>query len=482
MPAHTLLISLLVSAWLLAGCALTGEGDRTLQPTLPAQWSVEGSADGLVDLHPTQAAILSRWWQQFADPVLSALIADALDENLDLAAARAQLRAARAQRRLSGAALGPTVDVSASASHASTSGETGSAQRSRTLYSTGFDASWEIDLFGGLRQGVEAAQAEAEASLEDLRTVQVSLTAEVALAYVELRTAEQRLALAEDSLRVLRDGYDLARWRREAGLVSELDAAQARTQLEAASAALPSLRNTIAQAQNRLAVLLGRAPGELGTRLAATAQIPLATVAIATGIPADTLRQRPDVRAAERRVVAQVARLGQAQAARYPSLRLSGSIGLEALAIGGLGSAPASRSLLAAVTAPIFDAGRIRATIAVEDARLEQARLAYQAAVLTALREVEDALVSLASRAERRERLEQAVATARETRQLTEQRYASGLVDFLTVLDSQRTFLDLQDQLAVTTGELASAQIQLYKALGGGWTMTDPTDTAKPAS
>jgi outer membrane protein TolC len=219
------------------------------------------------------------------------------------------------------------------------------------------------------------------------------------------------------------------------------------------------------------------APGALESRLAPTGTIPLAGDAIAVGIPADTLRQRPDVRAAERSLAAQTARLGEAEAARYPSFNLSGSLGLDALTLAALGTGSAAGySLLASISAPIFDSGRISANIDIADAQLEQARLAYRAAVLTALEDVENALVALANTGERRTRLAQAAQTARETLALAEQQYAGGLVDFLTVLDSQRTVQNLEDQLASSMGDVATAQAQLYKALGGGWTAdAEPT-------
>jgi NodT family efflux transporter outer membrane factor (OMF) lipoprotein len=370
------------------------------------------------------------------------------------------------------------VDASASAARSKSSAQSGSGT-TRELYSAGFDASWELDVFGGLRRGAEAAQADLEASVEDLRDTRVSLLAEVVLNYVDLRTAESRLAKAEANLRSSSETYDLARWRNQAGLVSALDVAQARTELESVRASLPALHTAIAGAQNRLAVLLGVAPGELKTRLSPTAAIPLADRSIAVGIPADILRQRPDVRAAERRLAAQTARLGEAEAARYPSFRLSGSLGLEALTLGGLADGAQTRSLLAGITAPIFDAGRIRANIGIQDALLEQARLSYRAAVMNALEEVENALVAVNNTDQRRGRLARAVDSAHEALQIAEYQYASGLADFLNVLNSQRTLLSLEDQLANSTGELASAQIQLYKALGGGWKPAPTPDTQR---
>ncbi|MBL29220.1 MAG: RND transporter [Rhodospirillaceae bacterium] len=446
-----------------SGCAPVGPDYRPPAIDASARWSTQANA-------PAQdPAVLAAWWRQFNDPVLDGLVTDALAANLDLATAQAQLREARAQRKLAGAQLGPSVDVSTSASRNKSSAQSG-AGAVRNLYSAGFDASWEADIFGGTRRGIEAADADVGASVENLHDVQVSLIAELVTNYIELRTTEKRLAIAEANLDSLSETYDLARWRQQAGLVSELDVAQARTEVESTRAALPGLRTVISQARNRIAVLLDRTPGALQSRLATTENIPLLREQAAIGIPADTLRQRPDVRAAERRLAAQTARLGEAEAARYPSFKLSGSIGLEALTVTALDNSGAGiYSLLASVTAPIFDAGRISANIEIADAQLEQARIAYQAAVKTALEDVENALVGVGNASERLRRLIQAATTARDTVQLAEQQYATGLIDFLTVLDSQRTLRSTEDELTSSVGDLATAQAQLYKALGGGW-------------
>ena len=413
---------------MLCGCAAVGPDYQPPTVRGPAQWTVVSES------RAADPAVLAQWWREFDDPVLNGLVADALDANLDIATARAQLREARAQRLLAGAQLGPSVDASTSGSRNKSSRQAGLGTTSE-LYSAGFDASWEADLFGGLRRGVEAAEADVGASVEELRDARVSLVAEVVINYVDLRTAERRLAIAQDSLASLGEIYDLARWRQQAGLVSELDVAQALTELESTRATLPALRTAAVEPRNRLAVLLDATPEALRSRLTSTGAIPLLGREAAVGIPADTLRRRPDVRSAERSLAAQTARLGEAEAARYPSFGLSGSIGLEALTLSTLGNGG----------------------------------LAYRAAILTAVEDVENALTAVANTAERREQLGQAAATARATLDLADQRYAGGLVDFLTVLDSQRTVQDLEDQQAVSTGELAQAQAQLYKALGGGW-------------
>lgn len=457
----------------LGGCAAVGPDYSEPQLAVPAGWSAGTGTDAM------DAVLLARWWHGFGDPVLDRLVADALAANLDLAQARARLREARARRGVAGAALAPSVDASLSGSRSRSSGQSGSGS-TRELYSAGFDASWELDVFGGVRRSVEAAQADLEASVESLSDTRVSLAAEVALNYIDLRTAEQRLAIAEESIASRGENHQIIRWRQQAGLVSELDLAQATTDLESTRAVLPPLRTAVIEAKNRLAVLLGRNPGELESLVHADRPIPLAAAEIVAAIPADTLRQRPDVRVAERRLAAQTARLGEAEAARYPSLRLSGSLGLEALELDALADRDANtHSLFGGITAPVFNAGRIAANIEIQDALVEQARLAYRAAVLAALEEVENALTAVANTDARRAKLAEAAAAARTTLAIAEYRYASGLADFLSVLDAQRTQLSLDEQLAGSTGELARAQIRLYKALGGGWS-TEPLPAKEP--
>ena len=457
----------------LGGCAAVGPDYSEPQLAVPAGWSAGTGTDAM------DAVLLARWWHGFGDPVLDRLVADALAANLDLAQARARLREARARRGVAGAALAPSVDASLSGSRSRSSGQSGSGS-TRELYSAGFDASWELDVFGGVRRSVEAAQADLEASVESLSDTRVSLAAEVALNYIDLRTAEQRLAIAEESIASRGENHQIIRWRQQAGLVSELDLAQATTDLESTRAVLPPLRTAVTEAKNRLAVLLGRNPGELEGQVRADRPIPLAAGEIVAAIPADTLRQRPDVRVAERRLAAQTARLGEAEAARYPSFRLSGSLGLEALELDALADRDANtHSLFGGITAPVFNAGRIAANIEIQDALVEQARLAYRAAVLAALEEVENALTAVANTDARRAKLAEAAAAARTTLAIAEYRYASGLADFLSVLDAQRTQLSLDEQLAGSTGELARAQIRLYKALGGGWS-TEPLPAKEP--
>jgi len=376
------------------------------------------------------------------------------------------------------AARFPSVAASGNARRSRSSEETGSGD-ARNSFSAGFDASWEIDVFGGVRRGVEAAEADLESTVANLDDTRVSLASEVALNYIDVRTLQTLLGIARANLASQSETLQLTEWRAQAGLVSSQDVEQARSNREQTRAQIPALETSLAEAEHRLDLLLGRAPGTLHARLAATGDLPAVPDQIAVGIPADTLRQRPDVRAAERRLAAETARVGVAEAARYPFFNLSGSIGLEALTFGALGNSDAAASsLFAGFTAPIFDAGRLRAQVDIQDALREQALVAYEQTVLVALQDVENVLVSLARNRERVEALENAVESARNAALLARQRYSAGLIDFQSVLDSERSVLLLEESLAGSRANGVQALIRLYKALGGGWSPQAETRSA----
>lgn len=453
----------------LGGCTTLGPDYQPPETPLPARWV--GSADSAA----AEAAQLAVWWRQLRDPRLDGLMESALSANPDLKTARARLSEARARRDLAEAGRSPTLTASASASRAKGSAEAGSGA-TRNHFSAGFDASWEADVFGGLGRGVEAAQADLEASQAGLGDAQVSLAAEVALNYVQLRAAQARLAIARDNLDSQAETLQLTQWRAQAGLVTGLDVDQARTALEQTRSQLPALETGAAEARHRLAILLGRAPGALDVELEDAGAIPTVPDRVLAGIPADTLRQRPDVRAAERRLAAETARIGVAEANRYPGFTLSGSLGLDALTLGGLtGGDALAASVLGQVAGTIFDAGRLRRQVDIQGAVRDQALAAYEAAVLTALEEVENALAALANHRRRLLALDQAAQSAASADRLARQQYAAGLVDFQTVLNTQRSLLSTQDGLQSGRADLASALIQLYKALGGGWTAAPET-------
>jgi len=450
----------LVAALFLAGCASLVSVDKTDATALaiPAQWSGgEGTSSA-------SAASLAAWWQRFDDPLLVNLVRQSLKANTRVLAAQATLRQARAQRDVSAASLSPTVGSSASARRNPGAGSDGNT------FQAGLDASWELDLFGAKRSGVDAADASASASAASLGDVQVSIAAEVALSYITLRSAQERLAIAISNLASQADTLQITQWRVQAGLATSLESEQARAAVAQTKAQLPVLQTQIAQSRHALGVLTGQAPDALQTQLEAAASVPQAQGEIALAFPADTLRQRADVRAAELQVAAALARVNQADAQRLPSFQIGGSLGLSALTLAGLTNAASLTSaLLASVSLPIFDGGAIRAQVGVQQAGLDLARANYQSAILTALQEVEDALVALRQDRSRLLNLQEAADSASNAALLARQRYSSGLVDFQIVLDTQRSQLNAQDSVASAMATVSADHVRLYKALGGGW-------------
>lgn len=477
LPLFTSVLPILAGLGL-AGCVAVGPDYTPASPDVPDGWKrIDTTARPLT--HAAATGDLSQWWQGLNDPLLSELVAEALQASPDLRTAQARLREARARRSVAAAVRFPDVTAAGSARRSRSSEETGSGD-ARNSFSAGFDASWELDVFGGVRRSVEAAEADLESSVANLDNTRVSLASEVALNYVEVRALQTRLGIARANLASQSETLQLTDWRAQAGLVSSQDVEQARSNREQTRAQIPGFETSLAESEHRLDVLLGHAPGTLHARLAATAELPAVPDQIAVGIPADTLRQRPDVRAAERKLAAETARVGVAEAARYPSFTLSGSIGLEALTLGALGNGgAATSSLLAGITSPVFNAGRLRAQVEIQDAVREQAQVSYEQTVLTALQEVENALVALARNRERVEALAIAVESARNAAQLAQQRYSAGLIDFQSVLDTQRSVLSAEDSLASSRADGVLALIRLYKALGGGWS---PQPATRPVS
>jgi len=447
----------------LNGCAVHTFASADLPETpVPANWVASNATPIAVDARMA----LTQWWQRFNDPLLTQLINQALQSNTDVRSAQAALQQSRALRDGKAAGLHPTVNGSASAQHSQTVGSD-----AVDSFQIGFDASWEPDIFGGLRSALSASDADAQAAQSSLAQVQVSMAAEVAVTYIDLRGLQARLAIARSNLAAQMETLQIARWRAQAGLASSLDVEQAVAASEQTAAQIPVLVSSLAQDHSSLAVLTGQAPGSLNALLTGQAAIPLAPDTLALAIPAQTLRQRPDVRAAEYKVQAALARVSQADAARYPGFQISGSIGLRALTLGALSNGASTvQALLAGVSVPLFDGGAARAQVRAQEAALEQTRVAYQATVLTALKDVEDALVSLQSNQERLIRLQSAAEAAANADLLSHQRYASGLIDFRTVLDTQRTLLSTQDAVQSTRASLSADHVRLYKALGGGWT------------
>lgn len=424
-------------------------------------------------------ADLARWWEGFEDPVLTGLIDRAFAGNLDVSAAAARLRQARATLRGTQGQGLPQAGVSGSVARSvgadsnaridPTTGQTISTGGDTTVYRAGFDVAWEADLFGGIRRSVEAARASAESSEATLRFTQASIAAEVGLNYVQARLAQIRLRIARESLSSQDDTLELVGWRERAGLVSGLDYEQARQLRAQTAASIPTIENDYNVAVNHIAVLLGEAPGAVTALIDPPASIPLAP-GVGSPIPALVIERRPDVAAAERTLAAEVARIGVQTAQLYPALRLQGSFAGSSTSIGNVIS-DGIGNLVAGITAPIFQGGQIRAAILGQRASTDAAYDAYRKAVLTALEETENALKGREV-AERREGdLRVSTEAANNAARYAQLQYRTGLIDFQALLDAQRSLLSSQDAAASARAARASATIQLYKALGGGWQM-----------
>lgn len=465
-PSHlgpALAVTALAALSACAPWALAPLPPTPLQPlALPSQWSSALPPSRVV------AAADATWWTHFNDRQLLALQAQAQRANPDLRAAEAALRQARALVRAGQAGLQPQLGSSLSAQR---QGSDGNSQG--TLFAVGLDASWELDLFGAQHSAVAALQASAEARRAQLGAAQTSLSAEVGLRYIALRSLQARLDVATRNAETQARTLQIADWRTQAGLLSALELAQARSAAQQTAAQLPALRSAALQTQHALAVLTGQPPDALAQALQTPAPLPAPDTALALSLPADTLRQRPDVSAAEWAVRATEHRVQAADAARWPSLSLSGSLGLQALRLGSLGSGPLLSNLLAAARWPVWDGGAARARLSASEAELDQARAAYRSTLLTALQEVEDALVALQSDSERSAALAEAAAAAETAAQLAGLRFRSGLVDFQTVLTTERAQLLTQDAWVSARADWSASHVRLFKALGGGWPATN---------
>jgi NodT family efflux transporter outer membrane factor (OMF) lipoprotein len=420
---------------------------------------------------------LAHWWDSFEDPVLSQLVERAFAGNLDVDAAGARLRQARATLRATQGQLLPTLNASGVVSRSignqraviidPTNGQAVATGGDTTIYRPTFDVSWEADLFGGIRRSVEAARASAQASEATLRFTQASIASEVALNYIDARLAQSRLRIARENLSSQDDTLELVGWRQKAGLVSSLDYEQARQLRAQTAATIPTFENDYNTAVNHIAVLLGEAPGAVTALIDPPASIPLAP-GVGAPIPAQMIQRRPDVAQAERALAAEVARIGVQTAQLYPALQLQGSFSGSATSVAaafsnGIGN------VAAAITAPIFEGGRIRAAIHGQRASADAAFDAYRKAVLTALEETENALKGRDVADRREGDLKVSYEAANNAASYARLQYRSGLIDFQSVLDAERTLLSSQDATASARAARASATIQLYKALGGGW-------------
>lgn len=438
------------------------------------------------ELDATRPGRVSRdlvtWWRTFDDPVLNSLIAQALASNLDLKQAKERIVQARADRVVAVAAGLPLVDARAYANRrqnnftgqsgnsvVGTTGGFGLGGQHIDIMQFGFDMSWELDIFGHIRRGIEAADAHIGVEIDNVRDVLVSLLGEVARSYVDLRLAQRQKSIAAANLAAQTDTVQLTRHRNRAGLNSELDVAQASSQAATTDAQIPQFEAQIKVASHALAVLLGRNPNELNRMLLTDAPVPVSPVRVIADLPSDLLRQRPDIQRAERELAAATAEVGRATAELYPKLNLSTFLGFQNNDVTDFTLLGKSWSVGSTLTAPILNWGALMAQLESREAGARQAIYAYRLTVLNAFREVEDALVQYATEQQRLESLQRAVEADTLAVKLAEERYLRGLADFLNVLVAQRALLNSQAQAATSAALVSANLIALYKAIGGGW-------------
>jgi multidrug efflux system outer membrane protein len=479
-----------LAALSLAACTVGPDYHRPDVAT-PSNYAEAGAA-GRITVTP-DAADLSAWWAAFGDPTLSALMQRALADSPDLQIAASRVREARQQERVAAAAELPTINASGAAvtlnsnrqtppasaatgaaagGASAASGAAGLPLPARTnLYSAGFDATWEIDIFGGARRGVEGAEANTAAAEWQRRDGQVSLLAEVANDYLTLRALQARIALGQAELQRQKDLFGLIQARRKSGFVTDLDVNQQTVQVATAAAQIPQLSAQASAQIHALGVLVGQTPEALTAELApTTAPLPPAPLNLAVGLPSDLLRRRPDIREAEQRLVAANANIGVQQANLYPKVNLLGLASFAGMSLDSLFSRDNLQSVgVGMVTAPIFNAGKTRAQIAAAREEDAQALITYRQTVLGAFRDVEDALARYKAEDDRRASLVQSVDAATSSLAIAQAQYRAGLVTFINVLQAENSLLNSRDQLVQSQAQTLSDLVSLYKALGGGW-------------
>ncbi len=468
----------------LAGCTVGPNYTKPEIKTPEAFASLDSGSGVKSSATSVEPGALSYWWRTLGDEQLASLIDRAVANNLDLKLAEARLREARALRGVSESALYPSVDATGSAERRRNSENTGQPgfTGTRNTFRTGAEASWELDLWGGVRRDVEASRADVEASAEDKQAILVSIVAEVATNYVQLRAAQQRQLVSDNAIKTQGETVELTRSRLDAGLAAELEVAQSQALLATRRSQKPPLATSERSAMHRLGVLLGQSPAALAEELAVKREIPQISGDIAVGIPSDLLRRRPDIRQAERRIAAASARIGVATADLFPRFSLTGNFGFESSQAEDLFDA-SSRTwgFGPSVRWNIFDAGRIRRLIDAANEREKQALISYEQTILTSLEDVENALVRLTNEQARNQALIDAVNANKRAVALADERYRSGVGDFLNVLESQRQLYDAEDQAVLSKAEVTTAVVSLYRALGGGWAEPE-AETTQPAN
>lgn len=479
-------IILLITS-LLLGCINVGPDYKAPIVNVPKKWTGTPPIAQKKSLQPEQ------WWKAFNDPILDQLITDAIAANLDLKQALARVRDARAQRWITITAGLPTVSGTSNATRRfnnyssssqagpqSTGGAFGIGDQIINIFQLGFDSQWEVDIFGGERRAIEAADANIDSEIENSRNVLISLLAEVAGNYIELRTNQQLIAITRNNVSSQRDTVKLNQIRQQAGFSSMLEVAQAESQASTTEAFMPVYETVVKQSIHALSILLNREPNALSSRLNNLGSIPVMPTVAITDLPSELLLRRPDIRRAERQMAKANADIGVATAELYPRVNLSAFVGLQNAQISDFTPMGKSWDTASSLTLPIFNWGRIKANIKSKNALFDLAFLSYQSAVLTAFKEVEDALVAYANEQQRYRSLELAVNASLLSVKMANERYDHGLTMFLDVLQAQESLFQAQRNLADSKAQLSTDLIILYKALGGGWqnqaSVADDTD------
>ncbi|WP_243361015.1 efflux transporter outer membrane subunit [Fundidesulfovibrio terrae] len=461
----------------LGGCVSVGPDYKRPQLDAPGRFAAcrdaaQGDAQAAAGLEQVQ------WWKRLNDPELDRLVEEAVRGNLDVAQAKARVLQARADVGIARAAQLPALKVGGTTTSSYSNGAATSTDQSLesiavspgTTYQAGFDVSWELDLFGGQRRKTEAARATYEASVEDLRSVVLTLLGDVARNYVELRSGQERLAIAKATAASQQQNVDVTTERFRLGLTSHLDVSQAVAQHAKTRSDIPGLEASVKQSIHRLGILTGNPPEALLARLSRAVPLPKPDGVFATGLPSGLLSRRPDLRKAERQLAAASANIGAATAGLYPTFDLTMGLGVQGNALTKfLGLANWYWSVIPSVTAPVFDAGKARADVSRKTAAYDESLAKYRTAFLTALEDVENALTALASEQETKRMLALAVRANEEALALARERYSKGLTSFLDVLSSEKSLYEAQDSLCKSSANELTDLVSLYKALGGGW-------------
>jgi NodT family efflux transporter outer membrane factor (OMF) lipoprotein len=472
------MIRRLIAGCVLSSCAIcgcmVGPDYHAPHPSMPARWdSPPTTQASKIVQQPTD---LDRWWTTFDDPELNSLVHRLLESNLSLEAAAERIHAARASLGIATGGLLPTVNADGSYTRAG-----GGRLNWSSSWQAGLNTAWEIDVFGGLRRGVESANASLDAAVEDRRNVLVTVLAELATDYIQLRAQQQQVAIAQENLDVETKNAQLTRDKQKLGTGTELDVAQADAEVATTSADLATLQASAQQTIYAISVLLALPPTALDEELTPVAKVPDPPAEVPVGLPSDLLRRRPDIREAERQLEAATANIGIAVSALFPQFTLTGNVGLQARRIDLLSNWDNSFwSFGPGVTWSILDANRIRSNIDLQNAAQEQAVTAYRQTVLTALLQVQNVLVSYGAEQHRRAALSLAVELNKRAVKLATRRYKEGgLTDFLSVLDAERTLFASQNSLVQSNSNIGTDAVALYQALGGGWEIAQNSATTR---